>query len=66
MCGKLVLGIGAKLTCESRLVELGRVVLLNDGPCAGKLATVVEIIDHKRARLLLPLAAHLRNLTGVP
>lgn len=32
------------------LVEVGRVVLLNDGPSAGKLATIVEIIDHKRVR----------------
>ena len=33
-----------------RLVELGRVVLINDGPSAGKLAAIVEIIDHKRVR----------------
>lgn len=32
-----------------RLVELGRVVLLQgNGPYAGRLATIVEIIDHKR------------------
>lgn len=30
-------------------VEVGRVVLLQgDGPYAGRLATIVEIIDHKR------------------
>ncbi|EHA46376.1 hypothetical protein MCOR27_004646 [Pyricularia oryzae] len=29
-------------------VEVGRVLLINDGPNAGKLATIVEIIDHKR------------------
>lgn len=34
-----------------RYVEVGRVVLLNDGPSAGKLATIVEIIDHNRVRL---------------
>lgn len=33
-----------------RYVEVGRVVLLNDGPSAGKLATIVEIIDHNRVR----------------
>ena len=34
-----------------RLVEVGRVVLLQgDGPYAGRLATIVEIIDHKRVR----------------
>lgn len=32
-----------------RLVEVGRVVLIEgDHPCAGRLATIVEIIDHKR------------------
>lgn len=35
-----------------RYVEVGRVVLLNDGPSAGKLATIVEIIDHNRVRAL--------------
>ncbi|KAI5809870.1 ribosomal protein L14-domain-containing protein [Peziza echinospora] len=35
-------------TSHWRLVEVGRVVLLNDGPEAGKLAAIVEIIDHKR------------------
>lgn len=33
-----------------RLVEVGRVVLVNKGPSAGKLATIVEVIDHKRVR----------------
>ncbi|WWD21602.1 hypothetical protein CI109_106088 [Kwoniella shandongensis] len=32
-----------------RFVEVGRVVLVNDGPSAGKLAVIVEIIDHNRA-----------------
>ncbi|CAD6574947.1 MAG: hypothetical protein CYPHOPRED_005536 [Cyphobasidiales sp. Tagirdzhanova-0007] len=32
-----------------RYVEVGRVVLVNEGPQAGKLATIVEIIDHARA-----------------
>ncbi|KAJ3340211.1 hypothetical protein HDU93_007301 [Gonapodya sp. JEL0774] len=31
-----------------RLVEVGRVVLLNYGPDAGKLAVIVDIIDHNR------------------
>ncbi|KAL8277562.1 hypothetical protein RQP46_009994 [Phenoliferia psychrophenolica] len=42
-----------------RYVEVGRVVLISDGPCAGKLATIVEIIDHNRALIDGPL-------TGVP
>ncbi|KAK9768770.1 hypothetical protein K7432_000291, partial [Basidiobolus ranarum] len=32
-----------------RIVEVGRVVLLNHGPEAGKLAVIVEILDHNRA-----------------
>ncbi|SPO25031.1 probable RPL14B - ribosomal protein [Ustilago trichophora] len=32
-----------------RYVEVGRVVLVEDGPSAGQLAVVVEIIDHNRA-----------------
>merc|ERR1712230_289196 len=32
-----------------RLVEVGRVVLIAEGPAEGKLAAIVEIIDHKRA-----------------
>jgi len=32
-----------------RLVEVGRIVLVHGGPSDGKLATIVEIIDHKRA-----------------
>ncbi|EPQ63347.1 Bgt-305 [Blumeria graminis f. sp. tritici] len=31
-----------------RLVEVGRVVLISRGPSEGRLATIVEIIDHKR------------------
>ncbi|CAM9024078.1 unnamed protein product [Wickerhamomyces anomalus] len=42
-----------------RLVEVGRVVLVNKGQYAGKLATIVEIIDHKRALVDGPT-------TGVP
>jgi ribosomal protein L14E/L6E/L27E len=34
-----------------RLVEVGRVVLFASGPFEGKLAAIVEIVDHKRVRL---------------
>lgn len=34
-----------------KLVEVGRVVLIRSGPYTGKLATIVEIIDHKRVCL---------------
>jgi large subunit ribosomal protein L14e len=36
-----------------RLVEVGRVVLIQGGPSDGKLATIVEIIDHKRVCVIL-------------
>ena len=36
------------VTSVWREVELGRVVLITRGPHKGKLAAVVEIIDHKR------------------
>ncbi|KAF9936510.1 hypothetical protein BGZ67_002279 [Mortierella alpina] len=32
-----------------RVVEVGRVVMVNYGPDAGKLAVIVDIIDHNRA-----------------
>ena len=35
-----------------KLVEVGRVVLIRNGPSAGKIAAIVEIIDHKRVRTL--------------
>jgi large subunit ribosomal protein L14e len=40
-------------TSQWRLVELGRIVLFASGPYNGKLATIVEIIDHKRVCLLV-------------
>lgn len=36
-----------------RYVEVGRVVLVEEGPSAGQLAVVVEIIDHNRVSLRL-------------
>ncbi|KAJ3234748.1 60S ribosomal protein L14 [Chytriomyces hyalinus] len=33
----------------NRFVEVGRVVLVNYGPDAGKLAVIVDIVDHARA-----------------
>ncbi|OJD27014.1 hypothetical protein ACJ73_01592 [Blastomyces percursus] len=35
-------------TSSWKLVEVGRVVLIRSGPYTGKLAVIVEIIDHKR------------------
>lgn len=33
-----------------KLVEVGRVVLIRRGPYTGKLAAIVEIVDHRRVR----------------
>ena len=33
-----------------RLVEVGRLVLIRRGPYTGKLAAIVEIVDHRRVR----------------
>lgn len=38
-----------------KLVEIGRVVLIRRGPYTGKLAVIVEIIDHRRVRCRLIL-----------
>lgn len=35
-----------------KLVEVGRLVLIRRGPFAGKLAAIVEIVDHRRVRTL--------------
>jgi len=40
-----------------RFVEVGRVVLINSGPSAGKTAVVSEIIDHNRAIIDGPLTS---------
>lgn len=36
-----------------RMVEVGRVVLFTHGRYTGRLAVIVEIIDHKRVRSAL-------------
>ena len=35
-----------------KLVEVGRLVLIRRGPYTGKLAAIVEIVDHRRVRYL--------------
>lgn len=42
-----------------RLVEVGRVVLFTHSQYTGRLAVIVEIIDHKRVRLK-PMLSSLR------
>lgn len=41
----------AEVTASSwKLVEVGRVALFSNGPYAGRLAAIIQIIDHKRVR----------------
>lgn len=44
------MGDAEVVTSSWRLVEVGRVAMFSSGPFAGKLAAIVEIIDHKRVR----------------
>ncbi|EFW99226.1 ribosomal protein l14 [Grosmannia clavigera kw1407] len=61
----ITMGDATVVGAKWRLVELGRVVLLQgNGPYAGRLATIVEIIDHKRA--LVDGPATEANPGGVP
>lgn len=43
-----------------RYVEVGRVVLINYGPDAGKLATIIDVVDQNKCLVDGPV-----NLTGV-
>lgn len=36
-----------------KMVEVGRLVLIRSGPFEGKLAAIVEIVDHRRVRGIL-------------
>ncbi|PUU76357.1 ribosomal protein L14-domain-containing protein [Tuber borchii] len=57
-------------TTQWRLVEVGRVLLLSKGPYSGNLATIVEIIDHKRVLIDSPTVPRqsysLKNVTLTP
>jgi len=35
------------------LMQVGRVVYVNYGPCQGKLAVVVDIVDENRVKFLI-------------
>ena len=49
----------AEITTSAwRQVEVGRVVLFNEGEFEGRLAVIVEIIDHKR------VCVHLEGTPG--
>jgi len=38
----------------TRFVEIGRVVLVNYGPDSGKLATVIDVVDGNKVRVICP------------
>ena len=42
--------VAAKKVLFTRYVELGRIVLIQYGPDAGKLATIVDVVDANRVR----------------
>jgi large subunit ribosomal protein L14e len=42
-----------------KLVEVGRVVLIRSGPYEGKLAAIVEIVDHRRVCGIAPGIANI-------
>ncbi|KAG0169650.1 hypothetical protein DFQ28_005900 [Apophysomyces sp. BC1034] len=44
-----------------RQVEVGRVAIINYGPDAGKLAVIVEIVDHNRALIEGPTTGVVRQ-----
>ncbi|KAF1808773.1 60S ribosomal protein L14 [Eremomyces bilateralis CBS 781.70] len=51
------MGDATVVTSSWRLVEVGRVVLFAGGPYDGRLAAIVEIIDHKRVLIDGPSAS---------
>ncbi|KAJ9635379.1 hypothetical protein H2199_008382 [Coniosporium tulheliwenetii] len=53
-------------TSQWRLVETGRVVLFSTGPYKGRLAVIVEIIDHKREGEEALRSQHLKVLVDGP
>ena len=48
---RMAAAAGTKKELYSRFVEIGRVVLIAYGPEAGKLATVVDVVDHTSVSL---------------
>ncbi|RKP24539.1 60S ribosomal protein L14 [Syncephalis pseudoplumigaleata] len=50
---------------SQRFVEVGRVVLVNYGPDAGKLAVIVDIVDHNRVLIDGPTTDVNRQAIGV-
>ena len=45
-----------------RLVEVGRIVLFLNGPHTGRLAAIVEIIDHKRVCFAIQKISPVRSI----
>lgn len=54
--------MGAPRQSFKRFVEVGRVLLVREGEDAGKLAVIVEIVDHNRAVVENPSAGVARQV----
>eukprot|EP01062_Namystynia_karyoxenos_P040644 TRINITY_DN2961_c0_g1_i5.p2 TRINITY_DN2961_c0_g1~~TRINITY_DN2961_c0_g1_i5.p2 ORF type:complete len:200 (+),score=95.87 TRINITY_DN2961_c0_g1_i5:82-600(+) len=54
------------MTNQWRFIEVGRVVLFTKGKFAGKLAVVVDVVDHNRILVQMPKVAGHEKWTGVP
>lgn len=55
----------ADVTASSwKNVEVGRVALFSAGPYAGRLAAIVQIIDHKRVRYIQPWSESMQQQTA--
>ncbi|WFD36942.1 hypothetical protein MCUN1_003834 [Malassezia cuniculi] len=54
--------MGAPRQSFKRFVEVGRVIFLREGEDAGKLAVIVEIVDHNRAVIENPSAGVARQV----
>merc|ERR1712085_224806 len=50
----------ANMAMYTRFVEPGRLALITHGPCAGKMCTIVDIVDQKKVVVDGP-----KNITGV-
>ena len=47
--------MGNQRVSFKRYVEVGRIVLISNGESKGKIATIVEIVDQNRVRILTAL-----------
>merc|ERR1712010_376636 len=58
------MGVSQKIMGFTRFVEMGRVVLINYGPDAGKLAMITDVIDQNRCMVYSPFTTAPRHELG--